>query len=146
MILQILWLLLETLGIFFTTREKKMVPWTAVTTDPNLGIAEYTQLQKITQPTFLFKLEAVINTPYVGAPLVTGVYAQQEPGSKNVRIDFSLVLAYDDRSNVMGDKSSFLEFWFKSDPSSPQWEECHMFESAGGGGSPGGNQKQPWCN
>ena len=85
------------------------------------------------------------STPYEGAPLVTGVYAQQEPGTKDVRIDFSLVLAASDPNDpAMGDKQSFLEFWFKSDPSSPQWEECMMFESAGGApGTPGGNQKQP---
>ena len=131
------------LGDLFTIPGNKMVSWTAVTTDPtpgHSGIYTITEEPRLGLPS-LFKLEAVINTPYLGAPLVTGVYAQQEPGSKNVRIDFSLLLAYDDPSNHgMGDKQSFLEFWFKSDPSSPQWEECHMFESAGG--APGGNQKQ----
>jgi hypothetical protein len=91
-----------------------------------------------------FKFEGVRNDPYSGAPLVSDVYAQQEPGSKNVRIEFSLVLAFSDPNDpAMGDKPSFLEFWFKPDPSSLQWEECHMFESAGGApGSPGGNQKE----
>ena len=45
---------------------------------------------------------------------------------------------------IRREEQSYLEFWFKSDPSSPQWEECDMFESAGGApGTPGGNQKQP---
>ena len=131
------------LGDLFTIPGNKIVSWTAATTDPTPGGSNpYTITEDNSTNPSTFKFEGVWSNPYVGAPLVTGVYAQQEPGTKDVRIDFSLLLAYADPSNHgMGDKASFLEFWFKSDPSSPQWEECHMFESAGM--DPASGQKQP---
>jgi hypothetical protein len=134
------------IGPVWTLNGPKLVLWTILTADP-FGAGVYANFIVVednsTNPS-TFKFEGVRNDPYSGAPLVSDVYAQQEPGSKNVRIEFSLVLAFSDPNDpAMGDKPSFLEFWFKPDPSSLQWEECHMFESAGGApGSPGGNQKE----
>ena len=140
-----------TLGrVWVLDRQVKLVPFTNLTNDPLdssiVGIAsEYLVVEDNSTNPSTFKFEGIIENPYSGAPLVSNVHAQQEAGTKNVVIDFSLVLANSDPADpAMGDKPSFLEFWFKSDPSSPQWEECMMFESAGGApGTPGGNQKQP---
>ena len=140
-----------TLGrVWVLDRQVKLVPFTNLTNDPLdssiVGIAsEYLVVEDNSTNPSTFKFEGMRNDPYEGAPLVSGVYAQQEPGTKDVRIDFSLLLQADDSGGYTPtDKASFLEFWFKSDPSSPQWEECMMFESAGGApGTPGGNQKQP---
>jgi len=143
-------LLNTNLGSVWAISGNKLVEITTLTTDPWTGPPNYGYGSVIvtednsTNPS-KFKFEEVFPTPYEGAPLVSGVYAQQEPGTKDVRIDFSLVLASSDPADpAMGDKVSILEFWFKSDPSSPQWEECMMFESAGGApGTPSGNQKEP---
>ena len=125
--------------------ESKLTNWTTLTTPTTYGFLDLIVVEDNSTTPSTFKFEGMRNDPYEGAPLVSDVYAQQEPGTKDVRIDFSLVLASSDPADpAMGDKPSFLEFWFKSDPSSPQWEECMMFESAGGApGTPGGNQKQP---
>jgi hypothetical protein len=134
------------LGIVWSFGGAKLVSWTTLTTDPTGGYyGIYLVVEDNSTTPSTFKFEGMRNDPYEGAPLVSDVYAQQEPGTKDVRIDFSLVLASSDPADPsMGDKPSFLEFWFKSDPSSPQWEECLFFESAGGDpGTSGGNQKQP---
>ena len=140
----------SNLGTVWTIAGFGLVEMTTLTIDPwsgapNHGYGSVIVTEDNSTNPSTFKLEQVVATPYEGAPLVSDVYAQQEPGTKDVRIDFSLVLASSDPADpAMGDKQSFLEFWFKSDPSSPQWEECMMFESAGGApGTPGGNQKQP---
>ena len=134
------------IGPVWTLESSKLVNYTTLTTDPFGGgvYANFIVVEDNSTNPSTFKFEGMRNDPYEGAPLVSGVYAQQEPGTKNVRIDFSLLLQTDDSGGYSTtDKPSFLEFWFKSDPSSLQWEECHMFESAGGApGSPGGNQKE----
>ena len=127
------------LGITYGLPGNKVMEWTTLTTDPHPGqhrdyiVIEVTPLGLPSQ----IKLEAVVGQPYAGAPLVSNVHAEQVQGSKNVRIDFSVLLG-DSDTGFGGEKPSFLEFWFKSDPSSPQWEICHTFESAGGG-SPSGS-------
>ena len=75
--------------------------------------------------------------PYVGAPLVRRI-CPTGTWTKDVRIDLG---CFNDDPSNHNEKTSFLEFWFKSDPSSPQWEECIMFET---GGAPG--KKQPCFN
>ena len=132
-----------SLGRVWSFGGGKLVSWTTLTTDPTDGYyQDYLVVENNSTTPSTFKFERVVSSPYAGAPLVSGVYAQQEPGTKDVRIDFSLVLAFSDPNDpAMGDKASFLEFWFKSDPSSPQWEICHMFESAGM--DPASGQKQP---
>jgi hypothetical protein len=136
----------ENIGRTWRITGTKLVGWTTLTTDPNPGImGDFIVVEDNSTNPSTFKFEGIMGSPYEGAPFVSGVYAQQEPGTKNVRIDFSLLLQTDDSGGYpTTDKPSFLEFWFKSDPSSLQWEYCHMFESAGGApGSPGGNQKEP---
>ena len=123
-----------------------LVNWTTLTADPAGGAyGNFLVVEDNSTNPSTFKFEGLRNDPYTGAPLVSGVYAQQEPGTKDVRIDFSLVLASSDPIDpAMGDKPSWLEFWFKSDPSSLQWEVCHLFETADGAPGGGvGNQKQP---
>ena len=137
----------KSIGRIWSIPSTRLVAYTTLTTDPG-GAGMYGSVivteDNSTNPS-TFKFEEVIGNPYEGAPLVSGVYAQQEPGTKDVRIDFSLVLASSDPNDpAMGDKPSWLEFWFKSDPSSLQWEVCHLFETAGG--APVGgvvNQKEP---
>jgi hypothetical protein len=136
----------SNIGTLWSFSGSKLVDWTTLAIDP-WGAGVYGEVivteDNSTNPS-TFKFEGVVASPYAGAPLVGYVYAQQEPGTKDVRIDFTLILAASvPGSPELGDKPSFLEFWFKPDPSSLQWEECHMFESAGGApGSPGGNQKE----
>lgn len=135
-----------SLGRLWSFGGGKLVSWTTLTTDPTDGYyQDYLVVENNSTTPSTFKFERVVGSPYAGAPLVSGVYAQQEPGTKDVRIDFSLVLASSDPNDpAMGDKPSWLEFWFKSDPSSPQWEACHLFETADGAPGGGvGNQKQP---
>ena len=137
----------ENIGRTWRFNGTRLVNWTTLTTDPLSGgiLGDFVVTEDNSTNPSTFKFEGITGNPYSGAPLVSNVHAQQEAGTKNVVIDFSLVLAHSDPNDPgMGDKPSFLEFWFKSDPSSPQWEECMMFESAGGApGTPGGNQKQP---
>ena len=133
------------LGRVWTFDGTKLVNWTTLTTDPFGGAGVYGNFLVVednsTTPS-TFKFEGMRNDPYEGAPLVSGVYAQQEPGTKDVRIDFSLLLQADDSGGYTPtDKASFLEFWFKSDPSSPQWEECMMFENPVASPNPG--KKEP---
>ncbi|MDA8823980.1 hypothetical protein N9N41_05735 [Opitutales bacterium] len=124
----------------------KLVNWTTLTADPAGGAyGNFLVVEDNSTNPSTFKFEGLRDDPYTGAPLVSNVYAQQVAGSKNVLIDFSLLLQSDDSGGYPpSDKASHLEFWFKSNPSSLQWEVCQGFESAAGGapGTPSGNQKQ----
>lgn len=120
-----------------------LVNWTTLTTDPiGSGYGDFIVSEDNSTNPSTFKFEGIIGNPYTGAPLVSNVYAQQAAGTKNVVIDFSLLLQSDDSGGYPPtDKSSFLEFWFKSNPTSLQWEECMMFETPGAPPIPG--QKEP---
>lgn len=134
----------ENIGPTWRFNGTKLVNWTTLTTDPlSGGISVFVVTEDNSTNPSTFKFEGIIGNPYEGAPLVSNVYAQQVAGSKNVLIDFSLLLQSDD-SGTPSDKASHLEFWFKSNPSSLQWEVCHLFETAGGAPGGGvGNQKEP---
>jgi hypothetical protein len=137
----------ESIGRTWRFDGNKLVNWTTLTADPLPGgsMGDFFVVEDNSTNPSTFKFEGITGNPYTGAPLVSNVYAQQEAGTKNVVIDFSLVLASSDPNDpAMGDKPSWLEFWFKSDPSSLQWEVCHLFETAGGAPGGGvGNQKEP---
>jgi hypothetical protein len=137
------------LGTVWLIPGSALLDMTTLTIDPWSGPPNHGQGSVIvtednsTNPS-TFKLEQVVATPYSGAPLVSNVYAQQVAGSKNVVIDFSLLLQSDDSGGYPpSDKASHLEFWFKSNPTSLQWEECMMFETPGAPGGGVGNQKEP---
>ena len=137
----------ESIGRTWRFDGNKLVNWTTLTADPLPGgsMGDFFVVEDNSTNPSTFKFEGITGNQYTGAPLVSNVYAQQEAGTKNVVIDFSLVLASSNPNDpAMGDKPSWLEFWFKSDPSSLQWEVCHLFETAGGAPGGGvGNQKQP---
>ena len=137
----------ENIGRTWRFNGTRLVNWTTLTTDPLSGgiLGDFVVTEDNSTNPSTFKFEGIIGNPYEGAPLVSNVYAQQVAGSKNVLIDFSLLLQSDDSGGYPpSDKASHLEFWFKSNPSSLQWEVCQGFESAAGGapGTPSGNQKQ----
>ena len=136
--------------VWVLDRQMKLVPLTNLTTDPLDSSIEgissgYLVVEDNSTTPSTLKFEGVIGNPYQGAPLVSYVFAQQIPGTKDVQIDFSVLLAENSSGGAPGtDKPSFLEFWFKPNPTSLQWEECMMFETAGGAPGGGvGNQKEP---
>ena len=65
------------------------------------------------------------STPYEGQPSVLSVDAKQIAGTKHVEIKGFVALGQD--AAGYGDKSSKVEFWFKSNPSSLQWLQCYTF-------------------
>jgi hypothetical protein len=134
----------SNIGTVWGIQSGKVFSWTG--TDPGAW-AEYIVIEDNTTTPATLKLDAVMGSPYQGAPLVENVFAEQIQGSKNVLIDFSVTLA-DDSSGAGGgassDKMSTLEIWFKSDPASPQWQECITFVTdSAGGGQTDPNQKAP---
>ena len=64
------------------------------------------------------------STPYEGQPSVKNVDAKQIAGTKHVGQGF---VALGQDAAGYGDKSSKVEFWFKSNPSSLQWLQCYTF-------------------
>lgn len=79
------------------------------------------------------------NDYYEGQPRVYRVSAKQTPGTKNVEIQAYVLLGTDPSS--FQDKEAKVEFWFKSDPQSLQWEKCIDFEY--GSSSSGQTLRQP---
>ena len=109
--------------------------------DPG-AMADYIVVEDNSTTPSTIKLDTVMGSDYQGAPLVENVYAEQIPGSKNVMIDFSVLLASDSAGGAgSSDKPSYIEFWFKSDPTSPQWEECQTFVENSDAGPSDPNQK-----
>lgn len=129
----------SNIGNVWTLDNSKVFSWTG--TDPGF-VAEYIVVEDNSTTPSSFKLDAVMGSDYQGAPLVENVYAEQIAGSKNVRIDFSVLLASDLTGGAgPAEKASYIEFWFKSDPTSPQWEECQTFVVNSEGGPSDPNQK-----
>jgi hypothetical protein len=112
------------LGEVYEIDGYRVMELTTLETDP--GLKTYILIEDNATSPSVFKLEAVEGEPYQGAPLVSDVHAGQEAGTKDVKIEFNVLLAEDANANG-GDKASTIEFWFKSDPSSPQWERCLFF-------------------
>lgn len=66
------------------------------------------------------------STPYHGPPLVKYVEAQQVLGTKSVEIQAFVALGQDTGGGY-GDKASRVEFWFKPNAQTIQWQRCFSF-------------------
>ena len=66
------------------------------------------------------------STPYHGPPLVKHVEAQQVLGTKSVEIQAFVALGQDTGGGY-GDKASRVEFWFKPNAQTIQWQRCFSF-------------------
>ena len=69
-----------------------------------------------------------MSTPYEGQPLVKHVEAQQVLGTKVVEIQAFVALGQETGGGY-GEKAANVEFWFKPNAQTIQWQECTFFDS-----------------
>ena len=83
-----------------------------------------------------FLLEKIMDyAQHQGPPTAFNVQARQLPGTKNVQIDCFVAIGYD--AGSFSDKPTDIEFWFKGNPSSLQWEKLTNFDLGGSYTGPG---------